>query len=189
MVVCILIALIVHLSGRGESVQSESPPLPPPSALTADNEHKEERPSPLEKTYVSRGLPSRATGRFKTYMDYRTITNKATKQWELQQESTTDELGFRIHNDRYMVAVGSYYAKEVGVELRITLENGKTFVAVVGDLKKDRHTDTRNQFVPSNGNIVEFIVDTHKISPEARRLGDISPLGFEGRIVKIEVVD
>lgn len=189
MFVCILIAVIIHLSGRGESVQPEPPPLPPPLETTADDESRGERPRESEKNYVSRSLPSKATGRFKTYMDYRTITNKATKQWQLQQEATTDELGFRIHNDRYMVAVGSYYAKEAGIELRITLESGKTFVAVVGDLKKDRHTDARNQFVPSNGNIVEFIVDVDKIPLEARRLGDVSPLGLEGKIAKIEVVD
>lgn len=145
------------------------------------------KPAPPKKQHISRGLPSRATGRFKTYMDYRTITNKATKQWEMQQEATTDSTGLRIHNGRYMVAVGSYYAKQVGVELRITLDSGKTFTAVVGDLKQDRHTDSRNQFVPANGNIVEFIVDVNKLPATARRLGDVSPLGLEGKVAKIEI--
>ena len=139
-------------------------------------------------TYNTLELPTEATGEFKTYMDYRKIKDKTSKQWALQQLATTNEKGFRVFNGRYLVAVGSYYATEVGKELRITLDNGFVFYAMVGDIKMDIHTDANNQYVPINGNIVEFIVDTDKLDPMTKKLGDVSNLGFEGKIVRIEEV-
>jgi hypothetical protein len=133
-------------------------------------------------------LPTEATGEFKTYMDYRKITNKSSKQWALQQLAETDENGFRVFNGKYLVAVGTYYANEVGKELRITLDNGFVFYAMVGDIKMDIHTDANNQYVPINGNIVEFIVDTDKLDPLTKKLGDVSNSGLEGKIVMIEEV-
>lgn len=133
-------------------------------------------------------LPTEATGEFKTYMDYRKITDKTSKQWNLQQLATTNEKGFRVFNGRYLVAVGTYYATEVGKELKITLDNGFVFYVMVGDIKMDIHTDANNQYIPINGNIVEFIVDTNKLDPMTKKLGDVSNLGFEGKIVRIEEV-
>ena len=139
-------------------------------------------------SYNTLELPIEATGEFKTYMDYRKITDKTSKQWNLQQLATTNEKGFRVFNGRYLVAVGTYYANEVGKELKITLDNGFVFYAMVGDIKMDIHTDANNQYVPINGNIVEFIVDTDKLDPKTKKLGDISNLGFKGKIVRIEEV-
>lgn len=139
-------------------------------------------------TYNTLELPTEATGEFKTYMDYRKIKDKTSKQWNLQQLATTNEKGFRVFNGRYLVAVGSYYANEVGKELKITLDNGFVFYVMVGDIKMDIHTDANNQYVPINGNIIEFIVDIDKLDPITKKLGDVSNLGFEGKIVKIEEV-
>jgi hypothetical protein len=139
-------------------------------------------------TYNTLELPTEATGEFKTYMDYRKIKDKTSKQWNLQQLATTNEKGFRVFNGRYLVAVGSYYANEVGKELKITLDNGFVFYAMVGDIKMDVHTDANNQYVPINGNIVEFIVDTDKLDPMTKKLGDVSNSGFEGKILRIEEV-
>ena len=139
-------------------------------------------------SYNTLELPTEATGEFKTYMDYRKITDKSSKQWALQQLATTNEKGFRVFNGRYLVAVGSYYANEVGKELKITLDNGFVFYAMVGDIKMDIHTDANNQYVPINGNIVEFIVDTNKLDSMTKKLGNVSNLGFEGKIVRIEEV-
>lgn len=139
-------------------------------------------------SYNTLELPTEATGEFKTYMDYRKITDKTSKQWNLQQLATTNEKGFRVFNGRYLVAVGTYYANEVGKELKITLDNGFVFYAIVGDIKMDIHTDANNQYIPINGNIVEFIVDTNKLDPMTKKLGDVSNLGFKGKIIKIEEV-
>jgi hypothetical protein len=138
--------------------------------------------------YISMGLPEDADGSFKTYMDYEKITNKSSRQWHLQQLAYTDSEGFRKFNDSYLVAVGTYYADEVGKEFRITLDSGIVFHAMVGDIKQDIHTDANNQYVTMNGNIVEFIVDVDKLNELTRDLGNVSNSGLEGSIIKIEEV-
>lgn len=138
--------------------------------------------------YISMGLPEDADGSFKTYMDYKKITDKSSKQWHLQQLAYTDSEGFRKFNDSYLVAVGTYYADEVGKEFRVTLDSGIVFHAMVGDIKQDIHTDANNQYVTMNGNIMEFIVDVDKLDELTRKLGDVSNSGLEGSIIKIEEV-
>ena len=130
-------------------------------------------------------LPEEADGKFKTYMDYRKITDKSSKQWELQQLAWTEERGFRKIGEHFLVAVGTFYADEVGKELLIEFEDGQQIKAIVGDIKQDRHTDPTNRYVPINGNIVEFIVDIEKLDPEVIRCGDVSWLGLNGRIKSI----
>ena len=60
----------------------------------------------------------------KTYMDYRTITDKSSKQYKLQQDNNvyTDDEGFRKIEDKFIVAVGTYYGT-VGTELLIELSS------------------------------------------------------------------
>ena len=130
-------------------------------------------------------LPEEADGKFKTYMDYRRITDKTSKQWKLQEQAWTEGRGFRKIGEHFLVAVGTFYADEVGKELLIEFEDGQQIKAIVGDIKQDRHTDSTNRYVPINGNIVEFIVDIEKLDPEVVRRGDVSWLGLNGRIKSI----
>lgn len=146
------------------------------------------RAGEIPYNYELKELPKEATGEFKTYMDYRKITNKSSKQWALQQLAQTDENGFRVFNGRYLVAVGTYYAKEVGKEMRITLEDGKEVQVIIGDIKQDIHTDKNNQYVTANGNIVEFIVDIDKLDLLTKKLGNVSNSELEGKIAMIEEV-
>ena len=139
-------------------------------------------------TYHEKMLPLQSTGAFKTYMDWRTITSPSSLQHALQRLAVTDAKGFRTYKGRYLVAMGTYYADKVGKEFRVTLDSGRVFHVIVGDIKQNNHTDPHNQYVPGNGNIIEFIVDSRIISAEARNRGDISSLGFEGSIIKIEEV-
>lgn len=139
-----------------------------------------------EKQYQSLQLPSQVTGSFKTYMDYRAITNTRSEQWKLQQLAVTDGNGFRKYDGKYMVAVGSYYAKSCGKELTVTLDTGQVIEVIVGDLKQDIHTDSTNRYVNHNGNILEFIVDTSKLDSLSKKMGDVSYSGLQGSIIKIE---
>lgn len=52
-------------------------------------------------------------------MDYRTITDKTSKQFDMQNnEAYTDvNTGLRMVNDRYCIAVGSFYTKTIGKKL------------------------------------------------------------------------
>lgn len=130
---------------------------------------------------------------FKTYMDFRAITDTSSVQYKMQQEAYTDEYGIRKYKTGdYMVAMGSYYG-QVGDRFRITLDSGETIRCIMGDAKADCHTDAYNQYTPcgSGKNVIEFVVDTPALSDEARQMGDISYSDdtFEGNVEKIERIE
>jgi len=110
---------------------------------------------------------------FKSYMDYRTITDTTSRQYELQKQADTDWCGMRMIDGRYCVAVGSYYSTTVGQAVDVIMENGSTIHCIVADLKQDIHTDSANRQNP-NGSVVEFLVDTDILHSCIQRTGDIS---------------
>lgn len=125
---------------------------------------------------------------FKAYMSYLAIKDTSSKQYAMQQTSTTDQNGLRVYNGRYCIAVGTYYAKEVGVNIDVTLEDGTVLKCVTGDIKQDVHTDSMNRQVPVNGNVVEFIIDPAVLNPEVKSAGDVSEIpGFSGEIIGMDV--
>lgn len=126
----------------------------------------------------------KANNGFKSYMDYRAITCPSSKQYEMQQEAWTDELGLRRYGDYYMVALGTFYAQSCGETFRITLDSGFSFDVITGDIKDDKHTDEKHQH--RNGVIVEFVVDSKAISKTCRIMGDMSYAGFSGKIESIQ---
>ena len=135
---------------------------------------------------------------FKTYMDYRCITDKTSAQYMLQMEAHTDDMGLRKYEDHYIVAMGTYYSDNVGDTFRITLDNDIYFNVIIGDIKADCHTDSKNMYSPvydQNGNfvsanVIEFIVDTKKLDRSVKKLGTIEAYdNFKGNIVKIERTD
>ena len=135
---------------------------------------------------------------FKTYMDYRKITDKTSAQYMLQMEAYTDDMGLRKYEDHYIVAMGTYYSDNVGDTFKITLDNDTSFNVIIGDIKADCHTDSQNMYSPvydNNGNlisanVIEFIVDTNKIDRSVKKLGTVSAYDdFKGNIVKIEGTD
>lgn len=124
---------------------------------------------------------------FKSWMDFRAITSRTSRQWYLQQLAHTDDLGFRRIDDLYMVAVGTYFLEYgVGDVFEVTLSSGIVFRAVAGDVKSDEHTDPTNRFTLHNGCMLEFIVDRPYMDDMARRMGDMSWAGLAGDIVTIE---
>ncbi len=132
---------------------------------------------------------------FKAYMDYRKITNKASDQYKLQQYAWTDNKGLRRYKNYYLVAMGTYYSKNIGDIFKITLENGNTFFVMVGDIKADKDTDEKNMYSAVcsrrgkmlSANVLEFIVDDSVISKRVKFLGTVSAYDeFQGNIQKIE---
>lgn len=141
---------------------------------------------------ISRSIPKGNTS-MKSYMNYKTITNKSSEQYKLQQRDDvwTDEEGFRRIEDKFMVAVGTFYSKEVGQELIIELDNGTTFDAIVGDIKDDRHTDSTNRQHKVDKSVIEFIVDSKKLDNTIKKMGDCSYSNmndFKGNISNIIVL-
>ena len=134
-------------------------------------------------------VPSGIDTAFKAYMDYTTITSKASTQYQLQQQAYTEN-GFRMLQGCYLVALGSYYGS-CGDRFRITFDSGNTIEAIMGDVKADCHTDASRMYRPMSsgrGNVVEFIVDSRYMDPTAKKMGDVSHAlpALGGNVVKIE---
>ena len=127
---------------------------------------------------------------FKTFMDYEKITNKASKQYEMQQKAITNNDGLRMYDGKYMIALGSYYSENCGDEFIITLDNNEKLHCILGDQKDDLHTNDTKQYIEKNGNLVEFIVETDKLPEKVKQMGDASFISeqFEGEILSIEKI-
>lgn len=123
---------------------------------------------------------------FKTFMDYRTITDRRSKQWALQTTAQTDPNGLRTCNGRFLVAVGSYFTTNVGENINVYLDDGTVLPCTVGDAKNDKHT-INGHSTGTHNDVVEFIVDQYNLYGTARKQGDISYVpGFSGRVTAIE---
>lgn len=122
---------------------------------------------------------------FKSYMDYRTITNKNSFAYKLQQQAVTDANGLRKIGDYYCVAMGTHYGK-VGDKLYIETDEGTHWKVILADIKSDKHTDSTHSYTLSNGCMMEFIVDTKSMSKATRSSGTVNGLGFQGNITTVK---
>lgn len=130
-------------------------------------------------------LPKDTTGSTKTYMDYKTVTNVASKQYALlNSKKAYTKDGFRMYDDCYCIALGSFYSREIGTKFEIELSTGVKLNCILGDQKSDRHTDINHQYAVKNGDVVEFIIDGLMLPG-----GDVSMIpGFEGQVVGIKKI-
>jgi len=123
---------------------------------------------------------------FKSWMDWRAITYRNSRQWRMQQIAYTCDDGFRRVDGLYMIALGTYFLYSgVGDVFDITLSSGVTFRAVVGDIKSDRHTDPTNRFHITDGSVIEFLVDRQVMCSQVLSRGNVSYAGFQGSIESI----
>jgi len=130
---------------------------------------------------------SNANCYFKSWMDWRSITYRNSRQWRMQQIAYTCDEGFRRVDGLYMIALGTYFlCGGVGDVFDVTLSTGITFRAVVGDIKCDRHTDITNRFHLTDGSVVEFIVDRQVMCQDILSRGNISFSRFYGNVTTIK---
>lgn len=122
---------------------------------------------------------------FKSYMDYRAITNRDSKAYKLLSESTTDDNGLRKIDDYYCVAMGTYFGN-VGDLLYVETDEGAHWNVILVDIKSDEHTDSTHTYTLSNGCMIEFIVDTSKLPVSIKRSGTVNGLGFQGKITVVK---
>lgn len=141
------------------------------------NHTEEEIVQPEPFIDATRVIKACADGEFKSYMDYRAITNRKSRQWELQQDAVTKD-GFRIYKGFHMIAVTQRYG-EVGDIVIVTFEKSALF-AIIGDTKGVGHDDCQSE---RDGSIVEFIVDTRTLDPEIVRRGTV--FTYEGKVVDV----
>lgn len=127
---------------------------------------------------------------FKSYMPYQIITNRSSKQWELQQVAYTNEDGIRCVDGLPMIAIGTGWGLWVGDKVLVTCANGNSFKAIVGDIKSDAHTDEERKTTADNGCRCEFLVDVSKIDPTAKIMGSMAILDkYKGYVVNIEMAN
>lgn len=126
---------------------------------------------------------------FKSYMDYRCITNKKSKQWQIVSESAPDNNGLMMfENKYYCIALGSAFGN-VGDKMLIKLSNGKEFYAIKADAKADIHTTIEKGKISADGSIAEFIIDKNNLNRTVRKMGNVSALdNFSGSIVSISIL-
>lgn len=112
---------------------------------------------------------------FKSFMDFRTITDSTSKQYKIQSTyAYTGNYGIRMVNDRYCIALGTYYGAEVGQYVDLVLENDVVIHCVLVEIKADEHTDSNNIVTLHNGCVTEFVVDSDMLVHNVKIYGDIS---------------
>lgn len=129
---------------------------------------------------------------FKSFMDYKTITSKATGQYKLQNEfAYTGNFGIRQVSGRYCIAVGTAFNAQIGDYTDLILENGNVISCIVGDIKADEHTNVDNITTTVNGCVSEFIVDTSVLPSEVKLNGNISLCleEWNSKVVEIKIYD
>lgn len=135
---------------------------------------------------------------WKPYARYTAITNKSSRQYQLQQIAKTDENGLRYVTDadgvkRYCVALGVAWAggkpSDIGRCFDVKMKNGAVLHCVLGDVKKIEHSEGSAGRFGSNGELLEFQVDLQKLPENVKKSGDVSKLGgaFEGNAATITV--
>ena len=137
---------------------------------------------------IQENVPSGSNGTFKSYTNYQ-LLSKSSPQWtkiQCNSNAYTDKNGLRKVGDYYCVAMGTYYAKNLGDLFEIHTEGG-SYKVIICDWKANIHTDANNQYTIGNGCITEFYVDMETLNSEAKRMGNISYIGgwFSGKIIKI----
>lgn len=153
----------------------------------------------LTVEYTSLGVPN-INSSFKSWMSYKAVTNKNSPQYKfIHTWGWSDGQGFMrcsgesdlgVEQDYYLIALGSYYGTEIGTKYRITLDTGKIFYGALADCKDNKHTNSTNQYISHNGNVVEFLVDTSKLNKDVKRMGSANVyMPLNGKIAKIEKMD
>lgn len=149
------------------------------TALTEDSPPAEEVTNVEQLYEVSTEASS-----FKSYMDYRALTDTSSTQYEMQQCAYTDDNGLRKIDEHFCVAMGTYYG-ELGDILHIETDEGATWTVILSDIKSDVHTDSTHRYTTANHCMMEFIVDTNAMNYDIKQSGTVNALGFQGKICKV----
>lgn len=143
--------------------ESSVPESSGPEGSEVDSENQEngteieatEQPETYE---VIREYPITDGNTTKTVLPYKAF-GKNTNQAKLQSLCQTNEVGLRVYDGRFTIAVGTYFNTAIGQYFDLVLENGTVIPCIMGDLKADIHTDSRGLFTEASGCMTEFIVD------------------------------
>lgn len=125
-----------------------------------------------EPQWVEMDVPSNNS--FKSYMGAHKITDTSSAQYQFKSEYLDSACGIKLVDDRYVVAIGTYYTEIIGTRVDLVMESGEVVPCIVGDVKADEDTDVTNRQHNVDGSVVEFIVNADTLSSEAKSHGDCS---------------
>ena len=97
----------------------------------------------------------------KSYMSYKTVTNRRSKQYKLIQELNITETGLLKDDYGFIAAaLGSYYGN-IGDRYKFTLDSGVELYVIKTDAKSDSHTNG-GCIHSVDASIIEFVIDEDK---------------------------
>lgn len=143
------------------------------------------------KTNV-KDIPVCSNSQTKTYMDYKMITDKTSKQWQYINASGRIKIenGYLMEGEYIGVALGSYFG-EIGTKYIFTLDTGKQIKVVKIEEKADAHTNNGCQ-QKWDGSVIEFVIDSNAFEKSSNGYvynGNFNNVAqFKGHIEKIEMV-
>lgn len=139
-----------------------------------------------------KNIPVCSNSQTKTYMDYKMITNKSSKQWQYINASGKIKIenGYLMEGKYIGVALGSYFG-DIGTKYIFTLDTGKQIKVVKVEEKADTHTKNGCQ-QKWDGSVIEFVIDSNAFEKSANGYvynGNFNNVAqFKGHIEKIEMV-
>ena len=161
-----------------------------------------------EKTILKTVNFPAGIGQFKSFMDYKAITDKSTPNYNFTHENANFHVGksgltyYQDGENTYpVVAVGSGISDKIGQLIEVTLDNqghSNTLSCVIGDQKDDGDTDPTTHTVHKNDHsVIEFLVDYDRLkeaNPTAVNMGDLtylnnSQFNLKGNVIKVQVLD
>jgi hypothetical protein len=111
--------------------------------------------------YLKEDINVCSTSSVKTYMDYRAIKSRDSKQYKyINENMTVNELtGLLEDDDGFIgIALGSYFG-EIGEKYIFTLDTGKELKFVKVEAKSDNHT-INGCYHSVDNSVIEFVVNT-----------------------------
>ena len=187
------------------SINTNATPIEHRTATTLQDEKLTHT---AEKTVLKTVNFPAGIGQFKSFMDYKAITDRSTPNYNFTHENTNFHVGksgltyYQDGENTYpVVAVGSGISDKIGQLIEVTLDNQghpNTLRCVIGDQKDDGDTDPTTHTVHKNDrSVVEFLVDYNRLkeaNPTAVNMGDLtyldnSQFNLKGSVAKVRVLD
>ena len=187
------------------SINTNATPIEHRTAITLQDEKLAHT---AEKTILKTVNFPAGIGQFKSFMDYKAITDKTTPNYNFTHENANFHVGksgltyYQDGENTYpVVAVGSGISDKIGQLIEVTLDNQghpNTLRCVIGDQKDDGDTDPTTHTVHKNDrSVVEFLVDYDRLkeaNPTAVSMGDLTYLdnshfNLKGSVTKVQVLD
>lgn len=129
------------------------------------------------------------------FMDYRTLTDTSSKQWELQQYAYDGDFGIREVDGCYCVALGTAYGS-IGDKFRVTTDRRNVYNVIMADAKGygavsyDGYYSWYHVCGDYRINLIEFVVNGDIIPNECWQMGEMGVIdSIGGNVVSIERIE